>query len=479
MLENPVKSRTFKPYRIWGALMVLTIAYGFTLAFIEYGTGGFAHIAGGLWRIMTGPALIFHDYIAMVGIGPALVNSGISSLIMLGAFKLARQPCSGSQMAVCGLVMGFALMGKNPANILPILFGAYLYSLYKKVDYKEIVTVSGFATCLAPIVSQPPHIPEIVALIGVGGGVVMGLALGIFLGFIMNAVAANIRKSHEGLNLYNMGWAAGLVAIALTMIYTVAGIERFGPGITPGYILGGYTFDEFWNPIALSPIGSYNALLYGYVIFVSLYFITFGLLAGARFRNLKQILNLKAGDAHFLNNYYAKYGQGPVYMAMGFLGVLTLVLTLPLQVNLTGPIVGAIMSMVGWGGFGKSVANAAAIISGVLVAATARYFISPNFLREGYNLLTYFSTQTVIWTSAFWGTCLSPMARFFGWKWAIPIGMVHFAFAYTIAPFHWGQNLYNNGLAAGFVCMVMIPIIRAFDKKGKYNPENVYPSIEV
>jgi hypothetical protein len=475
MPENPVKTRTFKPYRIWGALMLLTIAYGFVLAFISYGSGGFMHILNGLWRIMTSPAVLFHDYVAMAGIGPALVNSGLSSLIMLGAFKLARQPCSGSQMAVCGLVMGFALMGKNPANILPILFGAYIYSLYKKTEYKEHVTVSGFATCLAPIVSQPAHIPEITALIGVGGGIALGAALGLFLGFIINAVAANLRKSHEGLNLYNIGWGGGLMAIALTMIYIFIGIERFGPGVTRGYILGGYTLDEYGNQIILSPIGHYNAQLYGYIIFVSLYFITFGLLAGGRFSNFKQIINLRAGDSKYLNNFYAKYGQGPVYMAMGFLGLLTLALTLPLQVNLTGPIIGAIMSVVGWGGFGKAVSNAAAIISGVLLAALARYFILPEFFRDGYSMLEYFRTQTVIWTTAFWGTCLSPMARFFGLKWAIPVGMLHFAFTITLAPFHWGQNLYNNGLAAGFVCMVMIPIIRAFDKKGKYAPENVYP----
>ncbi|MCL2168759.1 MAG: DUF1576 domain-containing protein [Defluviitaleaceae bacterium] len=478
--------REFKPYRLWGGLMFLTIGYGFVLAIIRHGLGGFAYIGEGLWTIVTSPALLFHDYIALAGIAPAFVNAGLTSLIMLAAFKLSKQPCSGSQMAVCGLVMGFALMGKNFVNILPILFGAYLYSLYKKTPHSEHVTVSGFATCFAPIISQPAHIPEVVNLIGVGGGMALGAGLGLFLGFIINAVAANIRKSHEGLNLYNIGWAAGLVGIAITVIYTVIGIERFGPGVDAGVILGGYPIcaygfqiiDDFGNPVFFSPVGFYNWYLYGYIIFVSLYFITFGLLAGGKLSELKLVLSLRAGDAKYLNNFHAKYGQARVYLAMGFLGLFLFTLTFPFGVNLTGPIIGAIMSIIGFGGFGKSVVNAGAIIAGVFTAALIRYFVVEDFFRSGVSLLTYWQTQTVIWTSAFWGTCLSPMARFFGWKWAIPIGMVHFAFAYTIAPFHWGQILYNNGLAAGFVCMVMIPIIRAIDKKGKYAPENVYPEVK-
>ena len=474
-MENIVQVRQFKPYRLWGGLMFLTIAFGFTIAFVNYGADAFLHIGEGLWRIITSPALLFHDYIALAGIAPAFVNAGLTALLMLGFLKAAKQECSGSQMAVCGLVLGFSLMGKNPLNILPILIGAWLYSLYKGVSHKEHVTVSGFATCFAPIISQPAHIPEIVGLIGVWGGIAMGAIIGLFLGFIINAVAANIRKSHEGLNLYNVGWAAGLIAIGLTAIYAAFGIQRFGPGVTRGYQLGQYWTDAYGNLVSLSPIGHYNIFLYGYVIFVSIYFIVFGLLAGGKLDNLKQVLNLRAGDAKYLNNFYAKYGQGSVYLAMGFLGVMVLVLTLPLGVNLTGPIIGATISIIGFGGFGKSVTNAFAIICGVFAAALLRYFVNPEFFQAGMGLHHYWTTQTVIWTSAFWGTCLAPMARFFGFKWAIPVGMVHFALAATISQFHWGQMLYNNGLAAGFVCLIMIPVIRAFDKKGKYAPEKVYP----
>ena len=489
MSESPTIKKAFTPYKVWGILMVATILYGLALALHQYNwnfADGFTHVFEGLWRIITSPALLTHDYIAMVGIGPAFVNSGLSGLLILGVFAAVKLPGSGPQMGVFGLVMGFAFMGKNPANMLPIIAGALLYSLFSKQEAKTQITMAGFATCLAPIVSQPAHIPQITDAIGVAGGWAVGIALGLIIGFVINAMAVFIRKSHEGLNLYNIGWGAGLLAIAVTTIYTAFGIERFGPGVTRGYALisGGMPYDYYIDAAGnqiitgtLSEIGTYDFMLFAYLVGVAVFFLVIGLASGGNFKNLKETLYLKAGDSKFINNFYAKYGQGPVYLAMFFLAVLIIALTLPLGIHITGPVLGAALSLIGWGGFGKAVANAAAIIAGVLVAATLRFFIWPtNSAWADLNILEYFRTQSgAIFTTAFWGTCLSPMARFFGWRWAIIVGMLHFAITMTIGSWHWGQNLYNNGLAAGFVCVIMIPIIRSLDKKGKYTMDKVYP----
>jgi hypothetical protein len=398
----------------------------------------------------------------MAGIASAFVNSAMSGLLVLCAFKLAKLPVGSSQMGVLGLVLGFAFLGKNPVNMLPILLGAKLYSLYRKEPYKNHVTMAGFATCLAPAVSQPVHIPQLVGTFGVGGAVVIGLIIGLFIGFVINSMAVFIRKSHEGLNLYNVGWGAGLLSIALTVGYNAMGIERFGPGvqISPGVSILGV----FGNS------AHFIVELNSYLVITAVFFILMGLLAGGmQGYKLSEVLYMKADD----NSFYVKYGKGPTYLAMGILSLLALALSLIFKIHLNAPIMGAIISMIGWGGFGKAVANCLTIITGVVLAALARYFIAPGFYREGFLITGYLSGQAVIWSSAFWGTCLSPMVKYFGWKWGILIGMVHFTFASYIAVFHWGQNLYNNGLAAGFVCVVMIPIIRSLDRAGKYPPREV------
>jgi len=470
--------KAFTPYKVWGLLMVLTIIYGFIIAIVHNGNvgGGFVDVFEGLWGILTNPAVLTNDYIALYGVGAALVNSGLCGLLVLLAFNLAKLPGSGLQMGAIGLTMGFALLGKNPLNMLPVLLGGFLFSAFhKKPDetfresYRKHVTVSVLATCLAPIVSQPAFIPEITNAISVAGAIALGTLFGVLISFVICSLYAFSTKRNEGLNLYAVGWLAGFVAIAFTVIYQMVGIESFGP-----------SDNNMWNVGPGS--GAYNWELYSYLGGVIVYFFVVGILAGGlsayKFKNLKQSLYLKAADSKYENNYYQKYGQAPVYIAMAILGLFALVVTLSFGVvHLNGLILGAIISMIGWGGFGKAVANAVSIIAGVLLGAVIMYFAHPSFFQDGMGFVNFMSegsTASAVWSSAFWGTCLSPMARFFGWRWAIPVGVLHFAFAITIASFHWGQNLYNNGLSAGLVCIVMIPFIRAFDRKGKYSRDKVY-----
>lgn len=456
------QTKPIESYTVWTYFIVLTFVYGLVLSFMQHGAGAVGAITDGLWTIFTSPATLLHDYIAMVGIGPAFINSALAGLLILITFKyIAKSPATGPQMGVFGLVMGFAFLGKNPANMIPILAGAYLFALYKKEPYKNTVTMAGFSTCLAPIVSQPAHVPQFVAALGTAGAVLMGVVLGLIIGFVINAMAVFIRKSHEGLNLYNIGWGAGLLSLGLTMIYNTLGVTPFGPGsANPGgfSIAGVRGVADF-----------YNTELYLFIALTAVFFLAMGLLSGAKFDNLKELTYLKADD----NNFYVAHGAGKSYLGMGLLGVLATVLVLVFQVNINAAVLGAIISMVGWGGFGKTVANVLSIGSGVLLAGLLRYVTDARFLADGVGVGSYFSTQAVIWSTLFWGSCLSPMAKYFGWKWGIVVGMMHFFVTYTLAPFHWGQNLYNNGMAAGFVCLIMIPLIRSLDKQGKYPPRAV------
>lgn len=438
-MSGNIQKKYLKPYSVWAIFMILTAVYGTILALISG-----HNIFEGLWTIFTSRALLPTDYITLTGSpGIALINSALAGLLALIIFKLAKLEISGLQMGAFGLIMGFALFGKNPVNMLPIFIGAYVYSLYKKRPYKEHVTLSAFSTCLAPVVSQPAHVSQFVNMFGMVGAVAFGAFLGICIGFFINSMGVFIKKSHEGLNLYNVGWGAGLLSIALTMIYNTLGIDQ-------GYFVGA----------GAHPAAAYNNIVLGsYLAGTAVFFLIVGFLAKPSL-NIPAILNMKADD----NDFFKKHGAGDTYVAMGLLSILAIILMAVFRVNYGGAVLGSIISMVGWGGFGKSFANSFAIISGVILGGLARFLIIGD-------AAVFAMSHVSIWTSAFWGTCLSPMAKFFGWKWALAIGFLHFTFAFSIAPFHWGQNLYNNGLAAGFVCVVMIPVIRAFDKKGKYNPK--------
>jgi len=49
----------------------------------------------------------------------------------------------------------------------------------------------------------------------------------------------------------------------------------------------------------------------------------------------------------------------------------------------------------------------------------------------------------------------------FGWHWGVAAGFAHMTIVQNTGFLHGGMNLYNNGFAAGLVCILMIPIIEA------------------
>ena len=64
-------------------------------------------------------------------------------------------------------------------------------------------------------------------------------------------------------------------------------------------------------------------------------------------------------------------------------------------------------------------------------------------------------------------TCLAPIAGQFGWRWGIVAGFLHVAMIPSIGGLHAGLNLYNNGFGAGFVALILVPVITAFKKDGE------------
>ena len=58
-------------------------------------------------------------------------------------------------------------------------------------------------------------------------------------------------------------------------------------------------------------------------------------------------------------------------------------------------------------------------------------------------------------------TCLAPVAGQFGWGWGLAAGFIHMTIVQNTSILHGGMNLYNNGFAAGLVCILLIPIIKS------------------
>ena len=99
-------------------------------------------------------------------------------------------------------IVGFAAFGKHPRNIAPIMVGVFLGALSRFASPADpsLTLAALFGTTLAPIAGR------------------FGIGWGIVAGFVHASAALTVGPLHAGLNLYNNGFAAGIVAAVLVPV---------------------------------------------------------------------------------------------------------------------------------------------------------------------------------------------------------------------------------------------------------------------
>jgi hypothetical protein len=154
-----------------------------------------------LKRIWAFSGQLVTDFVVMEGFGASLINMGINGLIAT-LYILVNGDLNGPTIGGILTIVGFSAFGKHPKNIIPIMLGVYIGTLGKNWNANDpsMLLAALFGTTLAPIAGQ------------------YGWAWGIIAGFIHSSAAQSVGVLHGGLNLYNNGFAAGIVATTLIPI---------------------------------------------------------------------------------------------------------------------------------------------------------------------------------------------------------------------------------------------------------------------
>jgi hypothetical protein len=158
------------------------------------------------------------DFIALVGLDATLVNMGLTGLIGTAYVVIVGGDLNGPTIGAILTIVGFAAFGKHPRNILPIMVGVFVGSLAKPwgISDPSIVLAALFGTTLAPIAGR------------------FGWHWGIVAGFVHSSAALSVGQVHAGLNLYNNGFAAGIVAAVLVpVIMAVQRTQDRDDAVTP------------------------------------------------------------------------------------------------------------------------------------------------------------------------------------------------------------------------------------------------------
>ncbi len=379
-------------------------------------------IIQGIVQLVQSPSILVSDYFAIANIGAALVNAGILMLIAITIAHLAKASMNGPVIAAVLTIGGFALFGKNIYNIWPIFIGVWLFATYQKESFGKFILPALFGTALGPLVSQ--------VTFGFGFaqplGYILGIIFGIMAGFVLPPLANHFVRFHQGFNLYNIGFTAGIIGMIFMSFFRAYGLQ---------------------NPPTLFAYQGGNVIL---TISLMAFFTLILIIGIIKSTNLwYHLKNITSQSGRLVSDFVTTDGFGASLVNMALVGYLSTIYVLLVGGQLNGATIGGIFTIVGFGAFGKHPKNIIPIFVGVYLGATLKIF-EVN------------ATGAVL--AALFGTTLAPIAGAYGWFYGIIAGFFHIAVVMNVGYLHGGINLYNNGFAGGFVAAVLVPIINSIQK---------------
>lgn len=377
----------------------------------------------GLVDLSLSPSILLTDYIKVSNLGSTFFNSGLLMVLFTLITKYSKTSINGPMIAGILTIGGFAFFGKNIYNVWPIVFGVYLYARVNKDLFKDYIVIAMFATALAPLVSQVSFGFDLSLYTGVS----LGIICGIIAGFILPPLSKHFTNFHQGYNLYNIGFTAGIIATMFMSVFRVLGFNNI-----PQAILS----------------SDYNLIM---TIYFSIYFlsmIVIGFLISSK--SLKNLKLLMQKPGILASDFVEIGGFGASLLNMGLLGLMAVLYVIFVGGNFNGPVIGALLTVSGFGAFGKHLKNSIFIIIGVYIVTL-------------FTSLDPGSTGVLI--AALFGTALAPISGKFGWPYGILAGGIHISLVLHTAYLHGGMNLYNNGFTAGLVAAFIVPLIQAFKTK--------------
>ena len=286
--------------------------------------------------------------------------------------------------------------------------GVYLAAKAAGKTFKSYIVIALFGSALGPLATT------LALEIGLSGfpAVVVGVAGGVVAGFILPSLAMAMLRIHEGYNLYNIGLSCGFFGL-----FAAALLAAAGRGVdvtvawndTPGLAM------TLFTPILSALLAVWGIAMDGKNV-----------LTGYR-----KILRL---TGRLPSDFLDMVSPGAALLNMGILGLGGSAYVALVGGDFSGPVIGGLLTLIGFGAFGKHPRNTLPVAAGV-IAATLLF--GKSLTAPGPILALLF------------GTTLAPLAGEFGPFVGFIAGFLHLVLVERTAAWHMGMDLYNNGFAGG------------------------------
>ncbi len=408
----PLALRRELTQRAWLALLAL-----YMLALVAFGLlyDPLPAIWSGWGRILQAPGMLVSDYLAIGGMGAAMVNAGLVGLSGLVLVYLNGVLLSGPTIAAVFTMAGFGLFGKNVWSIWPIILGVALFSRVVGRPFKSYILVALFGTALAPLVTQVAYGFEL--------GVAVGVLAGLAAGFLLPPLAVYVLRLHQGYNIYNVGLTCGFLGLFVAALFEGVGLSTTLP---------------FQWCVECSDALQIYALAYVASMAV------IGAVLARGVRGLQGVRELVGEAGTLPTDFVELYGPGATLLNMGLIGLMGWGYIALVGGTYNGPTVGGVLTMVGFAAFGKHVLNVPPVMAGVYL---------------GSRLMVWEPNQAGPLLAALFATTLAPLSGQFGPLVGLLAGMVHLTLVMRTGAWFVGLNLYNNGFAGGLTATLLISMI--------------------
>ncbi|MGL4789966.1 MAG: DUF1576 domain-containing protein [Anaerotignaceae bacterium] len=416
-MDNIFSKRYYYTYGICVIVIILGVFIG------DYRT-----IIDGMIKIFMNKGILISDYIAIAGVAAAFLNASLTLFFSAFLLHINKVPLNSKVISVLSLMAGFALFGKNVFSMWFILAGTFLLSIVSKEKFSKNVLSGLFASSLSPILE--------VAYIYNGVTVTslfLALLVGIVIGFAVPLLAVHTNAILRGLNLYNGGFAVGLVSFLVVPIMLNFDIS----------------FDSQWS----WSTGN-NDIFTKMLVVIALVCILSGFLVDRK-NAFKNYLNLLKRPGIASEDFIELDGAGAVLINMGVNLFICIAYIHLIGGDLNGPTLGGIFGVMGFSTNGKHAKNIIPIMFGIWLMA----FVSPRVSP----------TTETLQMAVFMGTTLAPISGTYGFVAGIVVGMIHSAAVLKSGQTSLGANLYNNGFCGGMVSIVCCPILDKFFQKNTFS----------
>lgn len=375
----------------------------------------------GLLELQVHPARLLNDFTLVAGDGAAMVNAALVAGIGLLFVHLVDVRLSGPTIAAVFTMLGFGFFGKTPLNVLPVIAGVAIAARMVGKRFQEYILMALFGTALGPLVTA----------LAVEAGFPIAVALpvaalgGLLAGMLLPAMAIAMLRLHQGFNLYNIGMTCGFIGVFSAALLTAAG------GAPGGKVI--------WNT---DPSLTLRLL----VPTVSVLFVFVGLLTGP-LRAGRDFIRIMGLSGRLPSDFVTMTSVGGSLVNVGVMGLLLWTYVVVVGGAHNGPVLGGMLTAMGFATFGKHPRNGWPVMAGVVIACLVfgKSLSAPGPLLAALFVLT-----------------LAPLAGELGWWIGIIGGFLHLVMVERTGAWHLGVNLYNNGFAGGLTATLLVSVVQWF-----------------